>query len=109
MDGLPGHTSLMQRYQLGPQLSQQTLCLPQEAMLERDLFYSHRPTGDMCSLKQAVFRRGFPIWLEFFDGTIELQLIPQLSGAGLSLQIDGLLESAFTHAYKHTYTHTRAR
>lgn len=45
----------------------------------------------------------------FFDGTIELLLIPQVSGARLSLQIDGLLESAFTHAHKtHTHKHTRA-
>lgn len=42
----------------------------------------------------------------FFHGTIELLLILQLSGARLSLQIDGLLEGAFTHTHKHTHTHT---
>lgn len=50
----------------------------------------------------------FLVWLGFFNGTIELLLIPQLSGARLSLQRDGLLGSAFTHAHKHTQTHMDA-
>lgn len=69
VDRLPGHTSLMQRYQLKPQLFQQTLC---HEKLDRDLFYSHRPTRDTCSLKQAVFRRVFPCldWAFWWDNRI---------------------------------------
>lgn len=53
----------------------QTSAFPAEllsgkAMFERD-FYSHRPTGDMCSCK--LFSGGyFLVWLEFFDGTIRI-------------------------------------
>lgn len=52
------------------------------------------------SSQQVISGGNIFVCLVFFDGTRELQLIPLLNGArpgGLSFQIAGLLESAFTH------------
>lgn len=86
---------------------QQTFC--QEKLYLKETCSTHTGPQVTRAVENRLFSRGyFLVWLGFFDGTIELLLIPQLSGARLSLQIDGLLESAFTHAHKHTHTHTRA-